>query len=181
MSDSIKINKAIFFDRDGVVNYRQAGVYLSKPEDFKIIPDFFPFFTTIKNSSYLAILVTNQQGIGKGLMTEKELYEVHQYMQTLIFESTGFMFDDIYYCPELKETNSPRRKPNPGMLLEAIEKWNIDTENSWMIGDRKSDSIAGKRAGLQTIQLTPMLKKKIDETDYYLTNLILAQRLIKLK
>lgn len=143
--------KAIFFDRDGVVNYRIVDRYVQKPEQFKFINDFISFFKSMKDKGYLAILITNQQGIGKGLMTEQELAEVHNFMQNELMSITGYCFDDIYYCTDLASTGSYRRKPNPGMLLEAVEKWNIDKNESVMIGDRRSDAGAGKNAGVKTV------------------------------
>ncbi|MCL5991888.1 MAG: HAD family hydrolase [Bacteroidetes bacterium] len=163
--------KAIFFDRDGVVNFRIVGKYIKSAEDFRFMPDFIEFFKKIKTAGYLTILITNQQGIGKGLMTEKELETVHNFMQSKLKEFTGNNFDDIYYSSELAENNSFRRKPNPGMLLEAIEKWDIDIENSWMIGDRKSDVKAGKRAGLKTILLKPVKNGDFPEADFLFRNL----------
>jgi len=147
-------SKAIFFDRDGVVNYRPVGDYVKTPFEFHFIPDFLNFFKKIKDSGYLAILISNQQGVGKGIMTEEQLTEVTCYMQDELLRLSGFNFDDIYYCTDLKESNSPRRKPNPGMLLEAIAKWDFDPVNSWMVGDSESDIIAGKRARVRTVLLT---------------------------
>ncbi len=148
-------NKAIFFDRDGVVNYRPIGEYVLRINEFHFLPDFLQFFPIIKKKGYLAILISNQQGVGKELMTEDELNQITAFMQRELNKLTGYNFDYIYYCTELKTSNSYRRKPNPGMLLEAIEQLNINPEESWMIGDSESDMIAGKRAGVRTILLNP--------------------------
>lgn len=145
------MTKAIFFDRDGVVNYRLVKDYVKSADEFHFVPDFFDFFRNIKNAGYLAVLVTNQQSVGKGIMTEAELCEIFDHMQREIRKSTGFAFDDIYYCTALSQAGSPDRKPNPGMLLKAIEKWDIDRVKSWMIGDRGSDAQAGRNAGVHSI------------------------------
>ncbi len=147
------MTKAIFFDRDGVVNRRIVGDYVKTPEQFVFIDDFFELFKFIKNKDYLAILVTNQQGIGKSLMTNQDLAEVHEYMNDELLERTGFAFDEIYFCPDLATNPSSRRKPQPGMFFEAIEKYKIDTSESWTIGDSTSDTEAGKHAGTQTVLL----------------------------
>jgi D-glycero-D-manno-heptose 1,7-bisphosphate phosphatase len=147
--------RAIFFDRDGVVNYRIVGAYVKTKHEFNFIPDFIPFFSMIKNLGYLAIIITNQQGIGKGLMDLAELEVVHTAMQTELLSLTNNSFDDIFFCSDLAETNSLRRKPNPGMLFDAIEKWDIEIENSWLIGDSKSDIEAGIKAKVKTILLQP--------------------------
>ena len=145
------MQKTIFFDRDGVVNYRPVDDYVKSPSEFHFVADFLEFFTKIKNLGYLAIIISNQQGVGKGLMSESDLYKIHDFMQDEIFKLSGFKFDDAFYCFDLKDSGSTRRKPEPGMLLEAIEKWDIDNENSYMIGDSVSDIIAGKRAGVKTV------------------------------
>jgi D-glycero-D-manno-heptose 1,7-bisphosphate phosphatase len=171
------MNKAIFFDRDGVVNYRIVGEYITSPENFVFMPDFLYFFQEIKKAGYLAIITSNQQGIGKGLMAEEQLDKVHKYMQEKLKELTGFPFDDIFVCTELASANSHRRKPNPGMIEEAVEKWNIDIEQSWMIGDRASDVIAGKRGGLKTILLRCFSIDEVPEADFVIRNLYEAHKI----
>jgi len=149
-SDNRK-RRAVFFDRDGIINYRPVSDYVKHVEEFHFIPDFFDFFIKVKNLGYLAIIISNQQGIGKGLMSESDLHKIHSFMQKKVKEVTGHMFDDIYFCPELESVGSPHRKPNPGMILEAVEKWNIDIQDSWMIGDSINDIKAGINAGVKTI------------------------------
>ena len=158
-------NKAIFFDRDGVVNFRPVGDYVREYNEFKFIPDFFEFFKKIKSQGYLAIIISNQQGVGKGLMSETELSDINHSMQKELMQQTGFSFDDIFICVDLAESGSFRRKPNPGMMIEAIAKWNIDIESSWMIGDSENDIIAGKKANVRTILLKPDYLKNQSAAD----------------
>jgi D-glycero-D-manno-heptose 1,7-bisphosphate phosphatase len=146
--------KAVFFDRDGIVNLRPVGDYVKTIEDFHLLPDFLDFFVKIKEKGFVAILISNQQGVGKGLMSESDLMFLNDFMQNELMLRLGVKFDDAYYCTSLAGENSPRRKPEPGMLLEAIEEWNINHNDSWMIGDSESDIIAGKRAGVRTIFVT---------------------------
>lgn len=146
--------KAIFFDRDGIVNIRPVGDYIKSIEEFRLLPDFLDFFAKIKQKGYLAILISNQQGVGKGIMSEDDLAFLDEYMQNEISIRLGTNFDDTYYCTALAEEKSPRRKPEPGMLLEAIEYWNIDPAQSWMVGDSPNDIIAGQKAGVKTILVT---------------------------
>ena len=162
------MNKAIFFDRDGVVNYRLVKDYVKSADEFRFVADFFDFFRKIKDAGYLAILVTNQQSVGKGIMTEAELCGIFDYMQREIRKATGFAFDDIYYCTALSSSGSPDRKPNPGMLIKAIEKWDIDREQSWMIGDRGSDAQAGRNAGVRSIMIgnSPEDEKSLADVCY---------------
>ncbi|MBM2815802.1 MAG: histidinol-phosphate phosphatase family protein [Ignavibacteria bacterium] len=147
--ESIK-RKVIFFDRDGIVNHRIINDYIKTPEEFVLKDYFADLFKLFKEAGYLAIIITNQQGIGKGIMSIKELNMVHTHMQNLLIETTGFKFDDIYFCVDLKESNSFRRKPNPGMIFEAIEKWNISASESWMFGDQPTDTAAGRASGVKT-------------------------------
>lgn len=157
--------KAFLFDRDGVVNRRLPDDYVKKIEEFEFIPEFFEIFKIIKEAGYLAVLVTNQQGIGKKLMTHDDLAEVHEYMQGVLEEKTGYNFDDIFYCSDLAGKNSFYRKPRPGMLLDAIEKWEIDEEVSWMAGDSLKDYQAGDAAGLKTALIGDHSKKDAPNCD----------------
>lgn len=144
-------NKAVFFDRDGIVNHRKINDYIKTIDEFKFIPQFFETFKIVKENNYLALLVTNQQGIGKGLYSITDLAVIHNNMQEKLLQHTGFKFDDIAFCPSLHEVNDFRRKPNPGMLLEFIEKYDLDTENCWMVGDSESDILAAEKAGIKSI------------------------------
>lgn len=146
--------KAIFFDRDGIVNMRPVGDYIKSIDEFHFLPDFLEFLPIIKAKGYLAILISNQQGVGKGLMSESDLAFINEYMQNDLFIRLGINFDDTYYSTALAADNSPNRKPQPGMLLEAIKNWNIAPEESWMIGDSVNDILAGKNAGVKTIFIT---------------------------
>jgi D-glycero-D-manno-heptose 1,7-bisphosphate phosphatase len=167
-------HKAIFFDRDGVVNYRLAKDYVKTTEEFHLLPDFLQFFQEIKQKGYLAILISNQQGVGKGFMTEKDLCVVLNYMQKLLYKLTGFKFDDIFYCIDLADQGSFRRKPNPGMLLEAIDKWGIIPDESWMVGDSPTDAEAGRKAGVNTILLGNYKINDNFDADIILDNLFQA-------
>lgn len=159
-------NKAVFFDRDGVVNKRIFGDYVKSVEQFELIPEIPPIMKFLKDNSYLLILITNQQGVGKGMMSQLELDLVHQFMQDEL-SRFGVKFDDIFFCTEIAQNNSYRRKPNPGMILEAIDKYDIDPAKSYMIGDSGSDIIAGQRAGLKTILISKDLQNS--NPDYYVS------------
>ncbi|PKL85513.1 MAG: HAD family hydrolase [Ignavibacteriae bacterium HGW-Ignavibacteriae-1] len=145
------MNKAIFFDRDGIINKRLVDEYVCKIEDFELMDEIIGILKYVKMKGYLAIVITNQQGIGKGLMSEDDLIILHDYMQNILQERAGERFDAIFYCPELAESNHPRRKPNPGMILEAMELFDIDPKQSLMIGDSISDAQAAINAGIKGI------------------------------
>ena len=153
--------KAIFLDRDGTLN-KYVG-FLRSTEEFELLPNVFDAVRTINESGYLAIVITNQPVIARGEVTKVQLQEIHNKMETLLGEKGAYL-DAIYYCPhhphkgyegeipELK-IDCPCRKPKPGMLLQAAEDFNIDLSQSWMIGDRENDILAGKAAGCRTALL----------------------------
>ena len=158
--------RAVFFDRDGTIN-KYVG-FVRKTEEFELLPGVTEAIKQINKSGYLAIVVTNQPVIARGEITEAELSEIHNKMETLIGEE-GAYIDRIYYCPhhpdsgfkgEKKELKieCSCRKPKPGMIYKAMIDYNIDLSKSWMIGDEERDVLAGKSAGCQTIL--------IGETDY---------------
>jgi D-glycero-D-manno-heptose 1,7-bisphosphate phosphatase len=162
-------NKAFFLDRDGIINERLIGDYVKSIDEFVFIEDFFNLFKKIKDHDFLAILISNQQGVGKGLMTAADLEDIHNYMQNELSEKTGYRLDDIFTCSSLASENDYRRKPNPGMILEAIEKYDIDPSQSFMVGDSLSDIEAGKRAGVNTIYIG---ENKITNADFNFVNIM---------
>ena len=143
------MNRAIFFDRDGVINRRVVGGYVLSWNEFLFLPDIGHTIQDLKKLGYLAIIITNQRGVGKGLMSEEDLEAIHQQMQTSLLQDFGVQFDDIVSCTDA-ENESGRRKPSPAMLLEAKLKYDIDLSSSWMIGDTAPDILAGERAGTNT-------------------------------
>ena len=162
--------KAFFFDRDGIINKRKIGGYITTKKQFIFEDDFFDVFQKIVEQGFITFVITNQQGVGKGLMNETDLNDIHLMMQETIYEKTGSQFDGIYYCSDLAGSESFRRKPNPGMIIEAVEEFNIDVSNSWMIGDSPTDVQAGKSAGCKTI-LIGDYPQDLPDTDLIYTTL----------
>jgi D-glycero-D-manno-heptose 1,7-bisphosphate phosphatase len=152
--------RAIFFDRDGVINARILGGYVRHWNEFELLPGVIETLREVKRRGYLAIIITNQRGVGMGLMSEQQLHAVHEEMQRAMEREAGVKFDDIIFCTDA-DKSSTRRKPSPAMLLEAAEKWNIDLANSWMIGDSMSDIEAGMRAGTKTAFLVTQHSEEI--------------------
>lgn len=147
--------KAIFLDRDGTIN-KYVG-FLTDINEFELLDGVTEAIKMINESGYLAIVVTNQPVIARGEVSVEELQEIHNKMETLLGQS-GAYIDDIFYCPHHPhkgyEGERPEykiececRKPKPGMLFAAAEKYNIDLSESWMIGDGENDIEAGKNAG----------------------------------
>jgi histidinol-phosphate phosphatase family protein len=142
-------SKAFFFDRDGVINERVMGSYIRAWNEFHFLPDVGETLKEIKDRGYIAIIITNQRGVGLGVMTESDLEDIHNRMQSELQEKHGVQFDDIIPCTDA-DNESGRRKPSPAMLLEAQTKYNIDMGMSWMIGDTATDIEAGISAGTKT-------------------------------
>lgn len=147
--------KAIFLDRDGTIN-KYVG-FLTDINEFELLDGVADAIQMINESGYLAIVVTNQPVIARGEVSVGELQEIHNKMETLLGQS-GAYIDDIFYCPHHPhkgyEGERPEykiececRKPKPGMLFAAAEKYNIDLRESWMIGDGENDIEAGRNAG----------------------------------
>lgn len=150
-----KKQQAVFLDRDGTIN-KYVG-FLRNIDQFELLPGTVEAIKKINASGFLAIVVTNQPVIARGEVTFRQLEEIHKKMETLL-GNEGAYLDAIYYCPhhphkgyegeilELK-IDCECRKPKPGMLLEAAERFNIDLSCSWMIGDGENDIKAGIAAG----------------------------------
>ena len=162
--------KAIFLDRDGVIN--KFGNFVTNANLFELIPEASEAIKKINNSSYLAIVITNQPIIARGDTTFMELNNIHNKMETLL-GNYGAYLDDIYFCPhhpdkgyagEIKELkiDCDCRKPKIGLLLKAQEKYNIDFSNSYFIGDTYRDIQTAANAKCKSILVTSG-DKKIDK------------------
>ncbi len=153
------MQKCIFLDRDGTMI--EYVPFLIKKEQMRLIPRVVEAIRKINESDYLCIVVTNQPVVARGEISFEELEEVHKHMQTLL-GNEGVYVDDIYYCPhhpdkgfvgevpELK-TNCNCRKPKVGMIETAAKKYNIDLQNSWIIGDSTLDIKLGENANMHSI------------------------------
>lgn len=139
----------VFFDRDGIVNQSPGPGYVERVADFHLLPEFPPALRVVRQKGYAAVLITNQRGVGKGIMTQATLDEIHACMAAGLARH-GLALDAVYACSEL-DRGHPRLKPQPGMLLEAAEDHGLDLARSWMVGDNEKDVQAGKAAGCRTI------------------------------
>lgn len=169
----------LFLDRDGVINERIVGSYVKHTEEFIFLPGVPDTIAGFSQIFGRIIVVTNQQGIGKGYMTECNLSEVHDYMRNQI-ESAGGKFDAILHAPQLAVENSSFRKPEPGMGLQAKELFpEIDFAKSIMVGDSDSDIAFGKNLGMITVRIGKE-KDAIEKSDYYCDKLADCIKLFKL-
>ena len=138
--------RAVFFDRDGTL--MEEVEYCCDPAKVKVISGVPEAIGELKSAGYLAIIVSNQSGIGRGLFTEAQ-YDAVQ--QELLRQIGAHRSDASYFCPDAPGVPSLRRKPEPGMVLEAAAEFQIDLAASFLVGDKASDIECGRRAGTHTI------------------------------
>jgi len=145
---------ALFLDRDGVINLDHAYVY--KIEKFDFIDDIFELCQSIQQLGYKIFVITNQAGIGRGYYTELDFEKLTQWMID-VFKQHNVTIEKVYYCPHHPEhgigqykQDSFFRKPNPGMILQAVKEFDIDLNKSILVGDKVSDIEAGRTAGIHT-------------------------------
>ena len=139
---------AVFLDRDGVLNPHIPGGYLLRAGDVTLLPGVAAAVRRLNDAGLPVIVISNQQGVGKGLMTLGDLDAIERRMGELLSAEAGARLDRCYYSVELAEENSPRRKPNPGMLLEAAKDFGLTLANTVFAGDSATDIAAGHAAGV---------------------------------
>ena len=170
---------AIFLDRDGVIN-KDFG-YVGTLERFEWIEGAIDAIKTANNAGYLVIVITNQSGIGRGLYTEEDFHYLMEAINNMLKEK-GAHIDDYYYCPHHEQANLEKykkrcsnRKPGSGMLLQAINDWNINLERSIFIGDQLTDVESGKNIGVDT----HLFNSKIETLDQIVQKFISATNMVE--
>ena len=146
--------KALFIDRDGVINKDPGGWtktnYVTDWTDFHFIPGTLDALRILKEKKIRVIAASNQGGVNKGFYTPEELSEVNSLMLKEI-RKFGGAIEEVFYCIHRDEDNCSCRKPKPGMLEAAAKKYRIDPKTTYFVGDGQVDVIAGKRAGCKSI------------------------------
>ena len=168
--NGLNINKSwtLFLDRDGVINKRLIDDYVKNLQEFEWLENVPQTIVRFSEIFGRVLVVTNQQGIGKGLMTESDLQEVHDFINDEV-TSRGGRIDKFYHCPDLKTKVNHCRKPNPAMGLQAKEDFpEIDFRKSVMVGDSVSDMEFGRALGMYNLFISP----KSDEFDAKLTDFV---------
>lgn len=148
------MNKAVFFDRDGVINNEENHYYVFRKKDFVLNKGIIEALNDLQKKGYLLIVITNQGGIAKGEYSKEDVEEVHALMQQM-FRKEGIHITEVYYCPHhpVREI-CLCRKPDTLSIEKALARFDIDPKLSWFVGDRESDMEAGQKAGLQTLKVT---------------------------
>jgi D-glycero-D-manno-heptose 1,7-bisphosphate phosphatase len=144
--------KALFLDRDGVINVEKNYVY--RIEDFEFLPGIFELCALARHLGFLLVVITNQAGIGRGLYSEADFQQLTSWMLAQ-FQARGIAIEHVYHCPyhptagvgEYRQ-ESFDRKPNPGMILKARRDFDLDLSRCVLIGDKDSDIEAGRAAGI---------------------------------
>ncbi|MDR1460563.1 MAG: D-glycero-beta-D-manno-heptose 1,7-bisphosphate 7-phosphatase [Campylobacteraceae bacterium] len=139
-------NRAIFLDRDGVINIDKGYVY--EQENFIFTDGIFEALKHFQKCGYLLFVATNQSGIARGYYSEDDFLKLTKYMLDE-FTKKGINITKVYYCPHSPEANCQCRKPNPKMLLDAKEEFDINMNASWLIGDKQSDIKAALNAKIE--------------------------------
>lgn len=146
-------HKAVFFDRDGVLNVDKA--YLYKIDELEWIDGALEAIAYLTQSGYLVFVVTNQSGIARGYYTVAAMEKLHRYMADTAAGSGG-KIEKFYYCPHLPAgsvveyaVDCECRKPKPGLILQALAEYDIDTDRSFLVGDKKRDVEAAEAAGIK--------------------------------
>lgn len=142
----------LFLDRDGVINKEKEGDYIRNLDEFEFLPGALSSLQQITPRFQRSVVVTNQRGIGKGLMQADDVNAIHDFLQAQV-ASGGGKLDALFYAPDL-ESDAPNRKPNPGMAVQAKNLFpEIDFHKSIMVGNRLSDMAFGRNCGMITVYL----------------------------
>lgn len=149
--------KAVFLDRDGIIN-RQAPAhdYIKSWKEFCFLPGVPEAIRRLNEAGYLVLIVTNQRGVARGMMTMDDVKNIHEKMCQELAKA-GAHVEGIYVCPHENGTCTCR-KPEIGLFLQAEQEFDIDKSQSWMVGDSYSDVEAGQRYGVRTIQTRNLSK-----------------------
>ena len=149
---NITKQKAFFLDRDGVINKLNPNGYITSIKDFKFLNDIPKAIKYLNKHNFLVIIITNQACVGKSIITEQKLNNIHRFMKKKIYEKTNGIINDIFFSPYYKFSKLKKyrlyhndRKPNSGMIKKAVIKWNIDLKKSFFIGDSLNDYIVAKK------------------------------------
>jgi len=138
--------QSVFLDRDGVLNKHLPGAYVRNLSELQVVPGVAIAVRRLNDKGIPVVVISNQQGVSKGLMTFDDLIEVQKEIERRLHSEAGAHIDAWYYCTDLASENSHRRKPQPGMLHEAAEDLDLDLSCSVFIGDSPTDIAAGNAA-----------------------------------
>ena len=143
--------KAVFLDRDGVLN-KERKDYVKSTKELEIYENISQCIKKLKDNDFKIIVITNQSAINRKLTDHENVEKIHNTIQNYL-KTRGTQIDGFYYCPHTPDEGCFCRKPKPGLLKNAAHDMNIDLNISWMIGNNDSDVLAGKNAGCKSIKI----------------------------
>jgi D-glycero-D-manno-heptose 1,7-bisphosphate phosphatase len=142
----------VFLDRDGVINEKPAPhEYIQSSSEFRLLPNIADWIRLFNALEFVVIVITNQRGVARGLMTEAALASIHSHMLEEL-AAKGARIDDVFYCPH-EENSCHCRKPKPGLVYAARDKWDIDLAHSLMLGDSDSDQQLAAVCGVRFLRV----------------------------
>jgi D-glycero-D-manno-heptose 1,7-bisphosphate phosphatase len=151
-SEAASAGPAIFLDRDGVINQQITGTYVTQWSEFRLMPDIAGALAEISQLPFPIIVISNQAGVGKGIIDVTELSAMTRQFVSQLAEAGG-RIDAVYYCPHTPEHRCGCRKPKPGLLRRAANDWRLDLTRCVLIGDTGNDVAAANAAGCRAILL----------------------------
>ena len=171
--------KAIFLDRDGVIN--KEVNYLYKIENFEFINGVFKSCLYFQNLGYILIIITNQSGISRDFYSDNDFQKLSAWMLEE-FSKHGIIIQDTFYCPHGPESKCNCRKPKPGMFIDAKTKYKINMKDSWMIGDSETDIQAANNAGISNTILVRsghLIDESKSKSKYIIDSIKQSSKVIK--
>jgi D-glycero-D-manno-heptose 1,7-bisphosphate phosphatase len=143
--------KAVFLDRDGVINRRASeGLYINSLDEFEMLPHVGEAISRLNKNGFLVFVATNQRCIARGIVTSEAVRDIHDHLQRTV-KAAGGEITRIYVCPHDYGDACACRKPKPGLLRQAARDYSLELSMSWMVGDKSSDIDAGTLAGCRTV------------------------------
>lgn len=145
------MHKAVFFDRDGVLN-KERKDYVKTVKELEIFENIDKVIKKLKDKGFKIVVITNQSAVNRNLTNTKNILEIHDAIQKFLKKSNTSI-DAFYFCPHTPNENCICRKPKSGLLVNAALDMNIDLKSSWMIGDNDSDVMAGENVGCKSLKI----------------------------
>lgn len=156
--------RAIFLDRDGVLN-ADSEEFIKSPDELHLLPGVPESLARLSEAGYALIVVTNQSGVGRGLVSEEDLAAIHDRLR-LAIEAEGGRLTAVYYCPHHPDDRCVCRKPSPEMVRRAAREHHLDLQASFFVGDKPRDISCGAEAGCKTILVLSGLEKEYDPSRF---------------
>lgn len=174
-------NRAVILDRDGTLIVDL--IYLNDPDQIEYLPGVFEALRLLRDEGFKLVVATNQSGVPRGAVDVRNLEEIHRRIRDK-FSGEGVDLVSFHSAPYMTDYNHTMRKPNPGMLLEAAQWFNLDLSRSWMVGDRMTDVEAGHRAGTRSALIGTLgnpLDSEFAPPEVFAPNLLMAAQEIVLR